>query len=445
MPREQTRDSINLQDSIQKSKAKYSNKDGSNFIAVSKPLAEQTATPPINTTNQISSLKSNLKMSVEKSMEGEKPAQPIVPGRINPVGDEFDGGPLGGSVNRKKQKRRLKQAARAAEQETILYPAARESVTSNGDLHHSHGGHFQDGRMSSSAKSGLDYPDQEFDDPDHEYYTDDDYRETFYDPHNPSNGNVPASYLPPAGASKKKSKKKKKGRSESNDPYFGQAGEPSPGHLSHGISQALPPPPPPLSNPVMRSSNQLSKDRIWDNSTQEERERIKEFWLGLSEADRRSLVKVEKEAVLRKMKEQQKHSCSCTVCGRKRTAIEEELEVLYDAYYEELETYANHQQGQPSSAGFMPRPPSKFDQLNRFDSQGQLLPPFINTSSRIAKLGDEGDALDVEEFSDETDGDDYSDELEDEPQGPAADFFNFGNSLTVKGMFNPTLNRSLLT
>lgn len=56
------------------------------------------------------------------------------------------------------------------------------------------------------------------------------------------------------------------------------------------------------------------------------------------------MVKIEKEAVLRKMKEQQKTSCSCTVCGRKRVAIEEELEVLYDAYYEELESYANHQQ-----------------------------------------------------------------------------------------------------
>jgi len=43
------------------------------------------------------------------------------------------------------------------------------------------------------------------------------------------------------------------------------------------------------------------------------------------------------------MKEQQKHSCTCVVCGRKRVAIEEELEVLYDAYYEELEQYANHQ------------------------------------------------------------------------------------------------------
>eukprot|EP01130_Rhizamoeba_saxonica_P011925 TRINITY_DN4980_c0_g1_i1.p1 TRINITY_DN4980_c0_g1~~TRINITY_DN4980_c0_g1_i1.p1 ORF type:complete len:675 (-),score=203.95 TRINITY_DN4980_c0_g1_i1:1082-3106(-) len=40
------------------------------------------------------------------------------------------------------------------------------------------------------------------------------------------------------------------------------------------------------------------------------------------------------------MKEQQRHSCSCPVCGRRRNAIEEELEMLYDAYYEELESYA---------------------------------------------------------------------------------------------------------
>lgn len=40
--------------------------------------------------------------------------------------------------------------------------------------------------------------------------------------------------------------------------------------------------------------------------------------MGLGEAERRDLVKLEKEAVLKKMKEQQKHSCSCAVCGRKR-------------------------------------------------------------------------------------------------------------------------------
>lgn len=68
------------------------------------------------------------------------------------------------------------------------------------------------------------------------------------------------------------------------------------------------------------ASNQPPKNnKIWSTSSTEERERIKEFWLGLGEEERRNLVKVEKEAVLKKMKEQQKHSCSCAVCGRKRS------------------------------------------------------------------------------------------------------------------------------
>eukprot|EP00126_Sphaerothecum_destruens_P011645 Sdes_comp20941_c1_seq1m18470 len=36
------------------------------------------------------------------------------------------------------------------------------------------------------------------------------------------------------------------------------------------------------------------------------------------------------------MKEQRKQTCQCNVCGRRRNVIEEELEMLYDAYYEEL-------------------------------------------------------------------------------------------------------------
>ncbi|KAJ3738673.1 salt tolerance down-regulator-domain-containing protein [Lentinula detonsa] len=100
-----------------------------------------------------------------------------------------------------------------------------------------------------------------------------------------------------------------------------------------------------------------NKSKIWSTSINEERERIKEFWLGLGEEERRNLVKIEKDMVLRKMKEQQKHSCSCAVCGRKRNAIEEELEVLYDAYYDELEQYANYQQRYVSSGGTIPPPP----------------------------------------------------------------------------------------
>ena len=68
----------------------------------------------------------------------------------------------------------------------------------------------------------------------------------------------------------------------------------------------------------MQNTPSQKANKIWSTSTTEERERIKEFWLGLGEEERRNLVKIEKDTVLRKMKEQQKHSCSCAVCGRKR-------------------------------------------------------------------------------------------------------------------------------
>ncbi len=66
-------------------------------------------------------------------------------------------------------------------------------------------------------------------------------------------------------------------------------------------------------------NNPSINNKIWSTSSTEERERIKEFWLALGEEERRNLVKVEKEAVLKKMKEQQRHSCACAVCGRKRS------------------------------------------------------------------------------------------------------------------------------
>jgi hypothetical protein len=60
-------------------------------------------------------------------------------------------------------------------------------------------------------------------------------------------------------------------------------------------------------------------DEFWSaTSSTEERQKIREFWLQLGEDERRSLVKVEKEAVLRKMKDQQRHGCNCSVCGKKR-------------------------------------------------------------------------------------------------------------------------------
>lgn len=177
---------------------------------------------------------------------------------------------------------------------------------------------------------------------------------------------------------------------------------------------------------------------VWNTSSAAERERIKEFWLDLREEERKSLVKVEKDAVLKKMKEQQKHTCSCSVCGRKRNAIEEELEGLYDAYYLELEQFANHpqQDGQPPLLGARPFgfPPS-----SRFSSYAA---PQPSRGRIVEQLGedeeddDDDDELD-EPYSDEDLDDDepYSDdEPVDNPRDYASDFFNFGSSLTVQGM-----------
>ncbi|KAG5439632.1 hypothetical protein PCK2_000766 [Pneumocystis canis] len=102
------------------------------------------------------------------------------------------------------------------------------------------------------------------------------------------------------------------------------------------------------------------------------------------------------------MKEQQKHSCSCSVCDRKRVAIEEELEMLYDAYYEELEQYANQHQ--------------KFNSLSLLRKN--------SLTGRPEDLEDSEGILD-------SDGD-YDESILSESMDPRFDFFNFGNSLTVK-------------
>ena len=191
---------------------------------------------------------------------------------------------------------------------------------------------------------------------------------------------------------------------------------------------------PPLSSAAMRASQRLSSEHIWNTSTQAERDNIKQFWLELGEEERRSLVKVEKEAVLRKMKEQQKHSCSCSVCGRKRTAIEEELEVLYDAYYEELEQFANHNADLANAPALMAPPRTSFAR-----------PPLPMAGSypsrgRIDEIDEDEEDLEEDDEEDYEDDEDegYSDdegELDGHglPPGPP-DFFQFGNSLTVKGL-----------
>ena len=58
--------------------------------------------------------------------------------------------------------------------------------------------------------------------------------------------------------------------------------------------------------------------KIWTQASMEDRENIRQFWLTLIEAERRDLLLIEKDTVLRKMKEHHRHMCGCAVCGRKK-------------------------------------------------------------------------------------------------------------------------------
>ena len=322
--------------------------------------------------------------------------------------------PAAPSINRKKQKRRQKQAAKAAAEQDHI--ASTNSHASNGVLPRSHG-------AEAPVEDAYAAQDQYDDDA---YYTDDDVQ-TYPYPPNLSNGHY-AEDPAAADAARKNKKKKKKKKSTAQDPYLDQSSttyHPSTTHnhpLPSSVSKAS----------FHNAKHNHDRDRIWNTSTQEERERIKEFWLDLGEDERKSLVKIEKEAVLRKMKEQQKHSCSCTVCGRKRTAIEEELEVLYDAYYDELEQFGSLQHSAMYAAAS--RSLSHHDRL-----PPDRTPPPQPHQGQIEELPDEEDEDEEEDedglYSDE---DGYEDEYsDDEAEGlsrqAANEFFNFGNSLTVKG------------
>ena len=379
-----------------KGTAKYTNKDGSKFITVPKPSTPSDSTLPSPTAASAP----NAHAAASPAPSGSGPAQP---------------------VNRKKQKRRAKAAAKAAAAE-----------------------HAQSSELAGGTPSASASNDQQCADADHE--DDEDGHGAGRDSQNQQpaqNGVVQAA----AGKSKKSKKKKKKNAAGQTADDASSSNQYAQG-AAQGRSSA---PAPAQSSQPSRSG--MSREKIWNTSSQEERERIKEFWLGLSESERKSLVKVEKDAVLKKMKEQQKHTCSCTVCGRKRTAIEEELEGLYDAYYEELEQYAN----QPNQGEGPPMlgPRRSFGPMGRMRPRGPSSRYSNHQPSRgriVEQLGDE----DEEEEADVGDGGEgeggvegaYSvDELEDdmyseddhEPSEElhrsdyAADFFNFGNSLTVQG------------
>jgi hypothetical protein len=312
----------------------------------------------------------------------------------------------GSAVNRKKQKRREKEAAKKAAQDPSPPATLRNGVS--GGSTPLPAGHAQPR-----------YEDPESDEPpyddDADFYSDEEVEH--YEHAYGTNGHYQQGYAhAPIPTGSKKPRKKKKGAAA---------------HPPHSYTQHVAPrhsPAPAHSHSMVTSGSK----NIWNTSTVEERDRIREFWLSLGEEERKSLVKIEKEAVLRKMKEQQKHSCSCSVCGRKRTAIEEELEVLYDAYYEELEQYAHHQQdvgrflpdanfGHASSAPHPPRP-----LMTTHPPHGHV----YDDEEEDDYSNEEDEDYSNSEISSDAE---YDSEERSLPPPDPADFLTFGSSLTVKG------------
>eukprot|EP00039_Didymoeca_costata_P013360 m.202124 g.202124 ORF g.202124 m.202124 type:complete len:360 (+) comp15748_c2_seq2:361-1440(+) len=61
-----------------------------------------------------------------------------------------------------------------------------------------------------------------------------------------------------------------------------------------------------------------------------------DFWRGLSDEEKQKLSRLPKDEVPRRLKEQQKYSCNCSSCVRKRLIVEDELNSLYDQFLEEI-------------------------------------------------------------------------------------------------------------
>ncbi|KAJ6105723.1 hypothetical protein N7512_009240, partial [Penicillium capsulatum] len=324
-------------------------------------------------------------------------------------------------VNRKKQKRRQKQAARQVTEPSDEVRATGGSADPAADDQHS----YHDNHELETNSADLDHPG-----------VTDGYRNGT--PGGPQDLGSPAVTHDPDGqlhaaSQKSKKKKSKKARCDSHTRADGSSTP-----LSTPSATFSHPPPPSLPYASQFHPKTTREGSIWNQSSLEERENIRTFWFELGEEERRQLVKVEKDAVLKKMKEQQKHSCSCTVCGRKRTAIEEELEVLYDAYYEELEQYANNNQGSFDEGAPIIPPPRLYQPPLRSPGQhtrthGQFHP----SRGRVQELPEDEEEDLEDDYDDEDEEEDdelYSeDEFEDEEARAArADFFAFGNSLTVK-------------
>lgn len=368
-----------------KNVSKYANKDGSKFIALPKPS-------PAAETSQATTPTSAAMPSTQSSV----------------IGPASNGPPPG--VNPKKQKRRQKIAAKAAAAAAAA-ANGRSSPSTSVNARSSSTGH-------ASAASAV----ENEDDAEEPRPLPQAQAQSSHIPSPLPNGVHPGGNATAPETQSKKSKKRKNKKKKGN---AAGAQDQSHGGVTYRQQQG--------------AARPQTNDRFWNTNSNEERERIKAFWISLSEEERKNLVKLEKDTILKKMKEQQKNTCSCAVCGRKRSAIEQELEGLYDSYYRELENYANRADGSlmggPGNFALQPPREPHIGYPGPVPSRGRLV-------EHVHEVEDDEEDSYVEEEYEEEDEVYSEDELSDDGRRTddrmIADFLDFGNSLQVKGMeMNP--------
>lgn len=180
---------------------------------------------------------------------------------------------------------------------------------------------------------------------------------------------TPAAFPPSSSSSSSKKKKKKKNKNK--DRNLGQAdvqatiNDPN---LEYPTSRVIKQAPngdvivESLDEPTERHEP-LSAANIWDNSSIEEQENLKNFWESLDEPQKMELVKIDKKSIMEIFKKEAKslnyfsnhHSntsasngshgnnqaanlnhCTCSYCGRKTNVIESELENIYDNHFDDI-------------------------------------------------------------------------------------------------------------
>lgn len=87
-----------------------------------------------------------------------------------------------------------------------------------------------------------------------------------------------------------------------------------------------------------KSSSLKNEKSLIPTDPLELNEELKKYWLSMPLEEKKKLLDLERESVFNIMKDQQRITCNCSVCGKKREIIEQELKKLYDEYSHSVET-----------------------------------------------------------------------------------------------------------